>query len=285
MAVTRSKKVEVRGSTLDVRTEMYNSAYEVAEDCKNRAVRHKIYDMSKVNVHKSWHGVGSYEEALDLMRNGYQPTVEELRGELNVAPKDGARISFKNSIEGFAPVVPLALKGVPNCMINMRMKPIKCKVLDVYYDMTANCDKEPEEFIKAGQALLGTVIELEKQGYRFNLYALQSYGTSWDKSYDLLCVKIKSSDKPLDLKRISFPLTHPSFFRVIGFDWQGKSPITRNIGSGRGRAMGYEYDSEDIRKIIRALYGDNACYISCSKFIGSGYDTKNLKEQFTNDKV
>ena len=164
------------------------------------------------------------------------------------------------------------------------MKPIKSKVLDVYYDMTCNCDITPEEMIRAGQAFLGTVIELEKQGYRFNLYGLQSYGTKWDGTYDLLCIKIKSSDRPIDLKRISFPLTHPAFFRVIGFDWEGKSPITRDIGTGRGRAMGYEFSKNELRQIAKEMYGDNACYVSCSKVISSRFDKESLKEDFTNDK-
>lgn len=286
MAVRKERDIDFGYKKLNVRAEIYNSAEEVVKSCKNRPARHRQYVMDSKEIRKSWHGVGSYQEALDMLKVGYQPTVEELRGELKVAPKEGPRFKFENKIEGFLPVVPLALKGIPNCMVNMTMKPIKSKVLDVYYDMTANCDKEPEEFIKAGKAMLGTIIELEKRGYRFNLYAVQSYANySRDYTADILCVKVKSSDKPLDLKRISFPLTHPAFFRVIGFDWQGKSPITRYIGTGRGRAMGYEYEKDECEKIAKELFGSNAFYVSCSKFINSGYDTDKLKEVFTNDKV
>ena len=283
MAVRKDKLIKINGEEIDARAEFYDNAYDVVEDCRHRKVRISDYDLSGHSFSKSWEGVGSYDEALTLLKDGYQPVVDRFREELKVQPKDGPRISFANNIQGFAPVVPLALKCVPNSMVDMRMKTIKAKVLDVYYDMTASCATDPEEFIKAGKILLASIIDLEKQGYKFNLFAVQSYyEDDSTNTLDLLCVKIKSSNKPLDLKRMSFPLTHPAFFRVIGFDWQGKSPITRDIGSCRGRAVGYEYGSDSLNEIAQKMFGTNACYVPCSKVIDSKYDREKLKESFTN---
>lgn len=288
MPIRKEKKIPTSKCTTDVRAEIYNCARDVVTDCKMRQTRFKDYDMQAPGkVRKSWHGVESYAEALDLLANGYQPVVEALREELKVGTNVGPRFKFSNEIVGFLPIVPLAIQGVPKSMIDMRIRKIKSKVLDIYYDMTANSDKSPEDFIKAGKVLLGTILALEKQGYRFNLYAVQSY---WDcyndhnHSIDILCVKVKSSDSPLDLKRMSFPLTHPSFFRVIGFDWQGRSPITRYLGSGRGRAMGYDFNTEDCNKIMKGIFGENAFYISASKLIDKDYDKNQLKEVLLNDK-
>ena len=269
-SVRQEKKADLGRRIIDIHTETYTSADAVVNDCKTRSLRHKGYDLERKEIRQSWHGVKSYDEALSFLENGYQPTVETLKEELKVTPKEGPRFAFSNEVQGFLPIVPLALKGIPNNMIDMRIRPMKAKVLDVYYDMTANCSHEPEEFITAGKLLLGTIIALEKQGYRFNLYAIQSYydSSNWadlpekHRALDILCVKVKSSDKPIDLKRISFPLTHPAFFRVIGFDWQSKSPSTRYIGSGRGCALGYDYDGEDQKKIIQTSFGNNAFYIA-----------------------
>ena len=286
MAVQKEKTVKIEGNTVNVRTEIYTSANQVVTDCKNRPVHIRYYDIKSESISKSWCGVESYDEALGLLNNGYQPTVDALKEELKVTPTEGPRISFRNELAGFAPVVPLALKGVPNCMVDMHMKPIKAKVLDVYYDMTASCGKSPEQFLKAGKVLLGAIISLEKQGYRFNLYAVQSYyGRENGRVADFLCVKVKSSDSPIDLKRMSFPLTHPAFFRVIGFDWQGKSPITRDIGYCRGQAIGYNYKMENITNdIIRPIFGNNAFYLSCAKLIDRDYNVDNVKKVFTNAK-
>lgn len=280
MSVRKEKMVEIDYKRFDTHVEIYNSAEEVVKDCASRHTRISGYEVTKIS--KDWCGVTSYAEALNLMKDGYQPVVETLSSAIKVTPREGKRISFNNNVQGFAPVVPLALKCVPNSMVDMRMKPIKSKVIDVYYDMTASCMTEPEQFIKAGKYLLGAIIELEKSGYRFNLYAVQTYYCDSKKSVDMLCVKVKSSDKPLDLKRMSFPLTHPAFFRVIGFDWEGKSPITRDIGYTRGKALGYNHSKETLNKLVATLFGTTACYVSCAKFIKDGYNQEELKEVFTN---
>lgn len=269
------------GRKFKVNIESYTSAQEVVQDFQNREVRHSNYDMKNESYSKDWDGVDSYNEALELMRLGYQPTVDSLQGTLKANKLGmGKRISFENNVHGFAPIVPLALKGVPNSMVNMTMKPIKCKVINVYYDMGVNSLTSSEEIIKAGQKLLGTIIELEKQGYRFNLYAIQAF--SGEKDADILCVKVKSSDKPIDLKRISFPLTHPAFFRVIGFDWQGRSPITKYRGEGRGRALTSEIDDSLAKEFAEQAFGDNAVYLSCRSI--KRRNEQYIKEVLTNDK-
>jgi len=280
MSVIKSKKfVFSTGKKFKANIEFYNSAQEVVDDCKTRKnTSSSFHDYSKESVKEDWHGVKTYEEALELLRTGYQPTVDAFKNVKFKSSGNGKRISFQNNIAGFAPVVPLALKGVPNSMINMTMKPIKCKVIDVYYDMTVNCSTSTETIIENGQMILGAIKELENQGYRFNLYAVQSYSESSDA--DVLCIKVKSSDKPLDLKRISFPLTHPAFFRVIGFDWYGKCPVA-TYRCAYGRGMGYELSDTELKEFAKQAFGDNAIYMSAGKYLG---DKNHVMEVLANDK-
>ena len=259
MSTIIERKIKVRGDkNYKIELELYNSAVEVYEDCKSRKITdHSFKDMARESM-GSFQGVKNYEEALGYLRNGYQPTVERLREKLNIKDPGQKRISFTNNVVGAAPVVPLALKGVPNCMIDTKMKQIKCKVIDVYYDMTCSCGTESEDIIKNGQKLLGAILDLEHQGYRFNIYALQTYSNS--SGADILAVKIKSSNQPLDLKRMSFPLTHTAFFRVIGFDWYSKFP-KGTYRSCYGHALGYEFNKSECNKIIEEIFGTNAILI------------------------
>lgn len=264
----------------NVNIERYNSALEVVQNCKLRTkTSSEFKDETKRDRSKSWDGVDSYDEALTLLRDGYQPTVEKLQSSIkaNVAGESG-RISFMNQIYGFAPIVPLALKGVPNCMLNMTMKPIKCKVIDVYYDMTVNAGTSPKEIIENGQKLLGAIIALEKQGYKFNLYACQAYSRT---STDMLIIKIKSSDKPIDLKRISFPLTHPAFFRVIGFDWYSKVP-GGTYRSGYGTSLKNCLSRKEIREFTEQVLGKNAILLQADEIMNN--NEEHLREVLTNDK-
>lgn len=273
MSTIKTYKVKFKnGKTFTANIERYDSAQEVVRDCRTRKITDSsFHDQFTEYFSKSWEGVDSYDEALDLLRNGYQPTVDAFKASMKIGGTGSEkRIAFENNVHGFAPIVPLALKGVPNSMINMTMRPMKCKVVDVYYDIGVNSGTSPETIIENGQKVLGAIIALEKQGYRFNLYAFQSYNDP--KSSDMLCVKVKSSDKPIDLKRISFPLTHPAFFRVIGFDWVSKMPIAK-YRSRYGHPFPIDVpEKADRDEFVKQAFGDNAIYISNTELKNKGID-------------
>lgn len=92
-------------------------------------------------------------------------------------------------------------------------------------------------------------------------------------------MKIKSSNQPLDLKRMSFPLTHTAFFRVIGFDWYSRFPKGK-YRSGYGRALGYELNDREMKEFATKMFGDNAIYIAGSKILSR--DEEYIKEVLRN---
>lgn len=269
MSTRVKRELKIGSRNFKVNLEQYNSAMEVYDDCKHRPITDSRFDDKSKESFGSWEGVENYDEALTLLRNGYQPTVDKLKEKLKITDPGQKRISFRNNIVGGAPVVPLAMKGVPNCMIDTQMKQIKCKVIDVYYDITCSCGTSSESIIANGQKMLGAILDLERQGYRFNLYSIQSYTSSNDA--DMLAVKIKSSNQPLDLKRMSFPLTHTAFFRVVGFDWYSRVPDGK-YRSGYGHALGYEFDKRECQEIISKLFGDNSIYIAGKDILKQGED-------------
>lgn len=280
MSIRKEVNVVTSKHTLSVRAEFYNCVEELIKDCETLPVRHSEYKL-KGKFDPKWEGVSTYEEAMSLLRNGYNPVVEALKAELKATNAHGPRFAFENNIHGFAPIVPLAIKGVPTCMNNMTIEPLKVKVLDVCYDMGINGGYTTEQVLKAGKTVLGAILELEQKGYRVNLTAVQRHYSESVKALDFMCVKIKASNTPLDIKRMSYPLIHPSFFRVVGFDWQGKSPITRYLGSGRGHTFVTHYTSNEVKEIARAIFGKYATYISAEAVIDSDYDKNMLKETFT----
>lgn len=264
--------------------ESYNSSMDVVKDCKTRSITddrfNNMQDGSLGGHSKRWCGVDSYEQALKFLEEGYQPTVEKLKVGIKANLQgQGKRISFHNDIVGYAPIVPLAIIGVPQAMINSRMKPIKAKVVDVYYNMTAGAGTESEDIIKAGVKLLSAVIALEQQGYRFNIYAVQNYYESGN-CY-MLKVKVKDSAQPIDLKRISFPLTHTGFFRVVGFDWYSKCPEAKYM-SGYGHSLDYSFSNDRMQKVAKELFGDNAVWFGCVKIMKENEDY--IKEVLSNAK-
>lgn len=284
MSVIREYKLK-SANGYKIMCERYDSAAEVVADCKTRKITDRAFhDMADGNLggkDKEWCGVDSYEQALEYLEKGYQPVVDKLKFVIKTnLSGQGKRISFHNDIVGYAPIVPLAIMGVPNAMINSYMKPIKAKVIDVYYDGTFSCIVDSDDIIKTGAKVISVILQLEQQGYRFNLYQVQSYSDEDD--CDMMCVKLKDSMQPIDLKRISFPLTHTGFFRVIGFDWYSKTPK----GQYRpcyGHAIGYEGSVKSkLPAMFKEMFGENAVFVSGAELLQKGeLGEEYLKEVFT----
>lgn len=266
-SIVVDKKVKNGRHDYLLHIERYNSAMEVADDLKVREITDSQFerhvDKNKIRHKSDWYYVKSYDEAIDLLHDGYEPqvTMNELK---KIAAGDGKRIAIQNDIVGFAPVVPLALKGVPNCMLNTRIRPIKNKVIDVYFDSTYSSCVEAETIVENGKKLLGAIMATEQSGYRINLYAVQSYSDS--DSADILAIKIKSSNQPFDLKRMSYPLMHPAFFRVIGFNWYARFKGA-TYRYGLGCYLSNNLRDNDLKNAVKIAFGDNAVYLSGNKIL------------------
>jgi len=278
------KKVNVEksaGKKYMVNVEMYGTVGDMTTLLKTRSITSSSFENQQTKrLDTSWVGVKSYDEACEFLHNGYQPSVEKLKERMKAkCVGEGKRITFHNDVVGYAPIVPLAMQGVPQSMLNHKMKPIKSKVIDIFYDITVGWTIESKQILENGANLLGAVLDLEKEGYKINIYALQSYSDSTD--CDMLLIKIKDSKQPMDLKRISFPLTHTAFFRVIGFDWYSKVPGGR-YRSSYGHNLNAEFGRDKSTAIIREVSGnDRAVVLYGKEMLSQGAD--HIKEVIKNE--
>ena len=278
MSTIKTFQSKFFGGHLNV--EIYNTAQEIAEHLETRP---KTSSSFKDDPYGSRSFVGaSRDETYKMLMEGYQPVVDSLKGRVK-ANTAGKRFRSYNDVVGYQPIVPNAIMGLPKSMINSSLTPIKTKVIDVYYEMTCSCGTESSDLIKAGQKMLGVIMELEAQGYRFNLYCTQGYYSS-SSGCDMLCLKVKSANQPMDLKRMSFPIAHTAFFRGMGFDWYSKFP-KGTYRPGYGHVIAYTKSQESIQEEYRKLFSKNAIYFAAKTIIESGDDAdKYIKEVLTNGK-
>lgn len=248
------------GKAYVVNGEMYGTVNEMVDLLEKRKITDSCFDNQRTKSHrKDWEGVDSYEEAIDLLHNGWQTAVDKLKQGIKANyVGEGKRITFHNDVVGYAPIVPLALQGVPQSMLNHNMKPIKAKVIDVVYNIAVSSSYSPDEILKSGQNLLTAVLGLEQEGYKVNIYAMQAYAGNND--CDMLLIKIKDSRQPMDLKRMSFPLTHPAFFRVIGFDWYSKVPGGKYRG-GYGYPISHSLSVTKARDVVREFCNNDKAVV------------------------
>jgi hypothetical protein len=207
-------------------------------------------------LRQDFHGVRTFDEALALMGSGCPEITKELKEYENKIDLhgEGKHIQFHNDVAGFAPIVPLAMQGIPTCMINSHVKKMQNKVLNIYYEIGASARFTPGQFREAGCKLLAALMKLEMQGYRFNLFGIASFtghSSQSNNDADMLIVKLKDARQPFDLKRLSFPLAHPGFFRAITFEWYEKVP-----GGKYRNCFGYPLCSQYTREELTPMFED-----------------------------
>lgn len=283
VTVTDNRDGDESSRDLSIASETYNSLNDFISDLRSRSYRFDKYQMKKRddNNHHNYlsSNLNSYEEMIELMKKGYSQMMENLKGVTKECSAKTPKLSFGSGVSGFTPIVSNALMGLPNSMVNTKTNNTG-KVLDIYYANDMCGSYGASDFLNAGEKLLRTLIELEKQGYRFNLYScaffvdskMLSPFTSPTYRIDALAVKVKSSDKPLNLNKISFPLSHPGWCRVTCFDWQGLSPVTRDMGEGRGSTLHQKFNDKFRLTIIRAIYGARAIYLGAEDILNKTQD-------------
>lgn len=184
----------------------------------------------------------SYKEANNLLLYGdheLQKKIEEkgvakLKANLN---KYVVRRQTFTSVQGFAPHVANYIAGVPNSMINVRMKHIKQNVVTVFYNCAVSGYTSADSIMDAVVKLCCALIRLEAQGIRVNLYAgtLGEGVRSGENQRAAFSVKVKSSGQPFDTLKMMYPLAHPSFNRRHKFRF---IEVTKGINV-KGWAYGY----------------------------------------------
>lgn len=248
------KPKALHGNTVTL--ERFSSADEIVRVSETRKIR-SCYasDDVRERCRMSFHGVNSFDEATELLRYGYNPFVKKMQAKIDFTAKgDGVKTAFRNDVVGFAPIVPLAIKGVPNCMINSYKAPVKNKVVNIYFDKVAVCDKSTSQIEEACSRFMSALINVEMQGYRVNLTITEAHADG--NKVDMMALKVKDANTPLDLQRISFPLAHVAFFRAIGFDWFMRCPDAKITAYGLGHNMGRDYSHEDITKAYEEIFNE-----------------------------
>lgn len=184
-----------------------------------------------------WTGTQTFDEAVDLFKHGWSEMSEKLVQRLKV-DKDQMEpvMTSKNviGVQGYQPVVPLYLMGLPNAMVRKEMQPAKQKVItfnkSIDYDGGQSADTIIEESIKA----LKVIQALEAQNYRCNLNLVLG-SITWTRSL-YVKIRLKSANERLNISKLSFPLVHPSMLRRLLLRLIEVHPlVTNDFIGGYGR--------------------------------------------------
>lgn len=196
---------------------------------------------------KSFTGTNTFDEAIDLMKNGWSEEAIKLtkllkEKKLDTVTTKKARPSY--SVQGFQCSVPRYLQGLPDSMINKKNVPVKQKVITINKVISYNCMISTQTIENESIKALSLIHNIESQGVRCNLNVVWSI--SERSTREMFKVRIKSSDERINVTKLAFPLVHPSMLRRLMFRALEVSP-TAHYGYVHG------YGKPDTAPTIKGL--------------------------------
>jgi hypothetical protein len=119
----------------------------------------------------------------------------------------------------------------------------------INYDPTVPWNVTPQEVLDFGCRFINCVLNLERRGYRVKINYLATAGDGeWQY---ILRIPLKSEHNPLNIKRMSFPITHVAMLRYLFMDWEERLPKSERIG-GHGHPL-YTADTKEKNNFHEVL--------------------------------
>lgn len=226
----------------------------------------------------------SYEEAEKMLGTGYLDILSQLKSDVKAKSKIGSKYTADvqhpvphSGIVGYCPCIPNAIMGLPNSMITSDRKPMKRKTLSILYCIRGAGYCGVEYFTGAGAALLSAIDIIERSGIQTQINLCFKFSEDKDhKELTFPSVIIKHYGERYSLQKVSFPLSHPSMFRRIGFKWLETFPdlVETNGYVGYGQ-------QPNMEKARNTLEVDKSTYlISTDEIQNFGCDVNKILKRF-----
>ena len=134
-SILTKQKIVVGDVETMLKKEEYSTVYRMARDLQTRKVTDERFDdkaKEYSDERSEWNGNLTFSEALDTLEKGYEPTTKKLKEVMKLSLKkmtaSEKRIRFEESVEGFQPIVPLAIMNIPTSMLDVKIKNIKVEL-------------------------------------------------------------------------------------------------------------------------------------------------------------
>jgi hypothetical protein len=228
-------------------------------------------------------GTNTFEEAFDLLKYGDEELLKQVKKEqekVNIEKLIGnakKRQTYFNNRTGIVPNVPNYLLNIPNNMIDIHKNKISHKIINIYLDISVSGGNDKKEIIRIGTKYLSVIEILESLGYRCNLYAGVSSNDNWDDDNQSqhLYVRIKTDREPLNIKKICFPIAHPSFLRRIYFRWAEVNDSVKDITH---HGYGGVKNAQEVKEMLKNEMKDDFIVLG----YGDGTRTLSVKDIINN---
>ena len=234
--------------------------------------------LSSVNSSERFSGTKSFDEAIELFKNGWSEMSEKLSNRLKAEGRFEPTMTYRNvqSVQGYHPIIPLYLMGIPNNMVTRKMVPMKQKVVTLNKSLNYSSKVTTEQIVDESIKAFRIIQKLESQNYRVNLNLVIGVSGSrmfsaTDEKY-FIKIRLKSSNEKLNISKLSFPLVHPSMLRRLYFRFiEVHPPVSHDFVGGYGRPQ--------EPSVLRAIWPND---ILLPQFINKDIEKINTLEDLEN---
>ena len=266
----------------EVKTEYYDSVAEFVRVSETRPTTEPFNEkcngvedrLFSRRGSEDFTGTASWEQAQHLLSHGYLEGAKKIiNGNGGVKFKgNGTRSRQEIAMVGTMPHVPNAIIGLPKAMIR-RVKIVRPqKAISLFYDCSAGSATTADTLSAGGQNIYALTKYLESTGYRVQLYAcVFCTDPELDERKASACIKVKDYKQAVNPLLISYPITHPSFFRRHIFHWVETCPFTAHKGfvwsMGRGTKYSYNDTPNGMQDYLRknGIIGKDDHYLDCEE--------------------
>ena len=189
----------------------------------------------------------SLDEAKELCKYGCHENFDKLL-ELKNTLEKYIKMSYKkrkqyNFYVGYAPDVKAYLEGNPLSMLNKQYP--KRQHIDIYYNAANLANVSSAMIFNRGAITLSIVEILENMGFNVGLNVFTM--SSERNQIHYVKLNLKRSGERLNIQKMFFPLSHPSFLRRLVFKLREQTP---DITSDWTDDYGETCDDYTIRKVL-----------------------------------
>jgi len=260
-------------------TENFDNIFKLVKILEGRSNNSEMSrEHSSESGSEDFTGTSSFSEALSILYNGSEEIMRKIVAQqANVDFSEFVpRGKIETGVVGYVPHVPNAILGLPNSMIKRDVVPMKNKAIMITTSICGNCNIEASDMERAGVCILNVVNALELSGHRVKLRTSFFDAQSSGENYRTMAtVDIKDYSEHLDLRKLSFPIAHPSMFRRIGFKWLETCP---DIPDHSGFCSGYGHHcSREVMK-SHGMIGENEVYLDYDTIKNNSFDFKRILE-------
>jgi len=231
---------------------------------------HGDYQGSTHNTYR-FCGTHSFAEATQLLHNGYPEGLKAMIEGSGVTFRNNhTHIERRNDFVGQRPHIANTLAGKPKTMIRRIKIEQPQKSIDLYYDCCAHEGVNKDVLAVGGKNLMALVQHLEADGTRVNLHIMCATSERIRKDVyrtAVFTIKVKEAKQQLNPLLISYPVTHPSFFRRHILRAIECSDATNYDEYTRGYGFPYKaIENPRTAKLDgKPLFKDDQYYLDCEK--------------------